>query len=325
LKRIDEVINLLADGQFHSGEDVGGKLGISRSAIWKIVKQLEELGLDVHRVQGRGYCIPGGIQFFSEEKIRQHLSAEANQQLKKLDVFDCVNSTNSYLNSKVKDNWPSGSVCVAEHQTEGRARQGRHWVSPYGKNIYMSLLWKFAPGPSALTGLTLLVGLAIIRALSKMNIMDLHLKWPNDVMWHGAKLAGVLTEINIDDINGCHAIIGIGLNLHISPKMRAQIDKRIIDVQTILGCSPDKNTMTAFLLEELFAILPEFEKKGFEAFVEQWESYDLLRTKKVTVQTAHNKVMGVAQGIDHTGALTMRVNGQIERFYSGEVSIEEFL
>ncbi len=321
MKRIDEVIQLLADGQFHSGEDIGKTLGISRSAIWKITKQLDDVGIEIHRVQGRGYCIPGGIQFYSEDKLKQFLSQDAFERLKNIAILNRVNSTNAFLQEKIKEDWTSASLCLAEYQSEGKGRRDRSWLSPYGKNIYMSLVWEFVAGPGALNGLTLLVGLAIIKALSKFNITGLSLKWPNDVMWNGNKLAGVLTEINVDDINGCQAIIGIGLNLHLPSKIRNQLHNQITDMQTILGAYPDKNYITALILEELLTLLPEFESKGFEHFVDQWRGYDHLLNKQIILHTIQDKVEGVAQGVDHTGALEIKVDGNIKKFYSGEASI----
>lgn len=323
MKRINEVIALLADGQFHSGEDVGEALGVSRSAIWKIIKGLEEIGIDVHRVQGRGYCIPGGIQFFSKERIESFLLGMKSTAKPTLDIFNRVASTNSYLQDKIKAGYPSQSICLSEYQTEGRGRRGRAWLSPYGKNIYMSLLWKFSAGPSALAGLTLLVGLAMIRALTTLGLTDLRLKWPNDILWHGSKLAGILVEMSIDDLNGCYAVIGLGLNLSLPQKIRSEVSQRVTDIQTILGHYPDKNYVTALLIHELFSILPEFEAQGFAPYVSQWQGYDHLLNKQITLKTPQQRITGIGQGIDETGALIMKVNGEFERFHSGEATIEE--
>lgn len=318
-----KVIEYLADGQFHSGAEIGKKLQITRSAIWKIIQLLHCKGIFIERVHGKGYRIPNGVHLYSSERIFYYLPLEQRLLIDNLVIHTSIDSTNNYVLKKVKEGAKRGLVCLAEEQTAGRGRCQRHWVSPFAKNIYLSLLWSFHQGPSALTGLTLVIGIAIVKALLERGLTGLTIKWPNDIYSQDKKLAGVLTEMFIDDLGVCHAVIGVGINVDMPADGTHFIDKPFVDCTSILGSRPNKNQITATVLKELLLILPLFEQQGWNFFREIWHTYDCLYGCEVTLITGQRVVIGIAKGVDKNGGLMLEQSGIVEVFNAGEVSVRK--
>ena len=208
--RLANLINLLADDAHHSGEELGEHLGI------------EELGLQLESVKGKGYCLLGSIELLDAKIIHQHLDAEIKTTLRSISIFPEIESTNGYLLKQADIDF---HLCLAERQTAGRGRRGRPWISPFARNIYFSLGWRSNSGISALKGLSLLVGCAVIRVLRKIGLQKPGLKWPNDILAAEKKLAGILVEIRGDLAGECELVIGIGLNYqhHTPIKSNSQI------------------------------------------------------------------------------------------------------
>jgi len=182
---------MLADGKFHSGEILGEALGITRAAVWKHLRALKVRGIEIHSVPGKGHRLAGGIELLSEMKIRAGLSDAARARLGGIELFQQIDSTNSELRRRASG-LPSAYACFAETQSVGRGRNNRAWVSPYARNLYLSLLWRFNAGPDALSGLSLAVGVAVLRALQGMGVDGIGLKWPNDLLLRGAKLVDLV-------------------------------------------------------------------------------------------------------------------------------------
>lgn len=319
--QVYKVIEILADGQFHSGAELGNKLQITRSAIWKIIKTLHQKQINIECIHGKGYRVPNGLQLFSKEKILQYFTENELSAMSHLAIFYSIDSTNNYIQKQIQQGAKTGLVCLAEEQTAGRGRCQRKWVSPFLRNIYLSLLWSFHRGPAALTGLTLVVGVAIVNALSICGIKGLTIKWPNDVYWGNKKLAGVLTEMSIDDIGLCHAIIGIGININMSEFATDEIKLPYIDCQTILNSCPDKNKITGTVLNVLFSFLSIFEKKGWLYFKDLWSQYDCLLDREVVIFSGQLEFYGVAKGVDNNGGLILDSRGELKTFNAGEVSV----
>jgi BirA family biotin operon repressor/biotin-[acetyl-CoA-carboxylase] ligase len=255
------LLELLADGEFHSGEDIGFALGVSRSAVWKMIKRLSELQVELHAVTGRGYQIPGGLELLDSDAILAGLQAEAKRALNRLIVLESTVSTNQYLLDLKQTS--SGIACLAEHQTNGRGRRARAWVSPYGANIYFSLLWNFPGGATDLTGLSLAVGVMVAEALRDYGLHEISLKWPNDILYRQHKLGGILLEM-VGNIEGpCQVVIGIGLNVSMSRTLATGIEQAWTDIRSIIGQKPARNRLVSLLLNQLLIQLPVFEKEGF--------------------------------------------------------------
>ncbi len=201
------LIKLLADGQFHSGEALGESLGISRSAISKHIKVLQLWGLDLFRIQGKGYCISTSIELLDCDKILSQVKCP------QLELIPIIDSTNQYLLDRF-GLLPKGAVCLAEYQQAGRGRRGRQWLSPFGSNLYLSMYWRLDAGMAAAMGLSLVVGVAIAETLQSLGADEVRVKWPNDLYYRDKKLAGILVEMTGQAGDAAHLVIGMGLNIN---------------------------------------------------------------------------------------------------------------
>lgn len=313
------VLQHLADGRFHSGAQLGAALGVSRSAVWKQIQRLAELGLDVHAVRGRGYRLAEPLELLDAEIIRQALPPESQTLLRRLEVQFDLDSTNRYLRQAGA---PAGHVCLAERQTGGRGRRGRKWVSPFGSNIYLSAAWRFGGSAAALSGLSLALGVATARALERAGVAGVGLKWPNDLLWQQRKLGGLLLELFGEACGPCDVVVGVGLNVAMPAADAALVDQPWTDLRSILGDTcPGRNRMASLLLAELLPALARYEQDGLTPFLDDWRRLDVAAGREVRLQLARESVTGTAVGVDASGALLVRSGATTRRFASGEISM----
>jgi BirA family biotin operon repressor/biotin-[acetyl-CoA-carboxylase] ligase len=311
------LLALLSDGKFHSGEDLGRALGISRAAIWKSLKSLPLIGVEVDSVRGRGYKLRAPIELLDRSEILASVGPPARESLGSLEILRQVNSTNNYLFNEI-GRVSRGSVCLAEIQTAGRGRRGRQWISPFGSNIYLSLLWSFNDGPAKLSGLSLAIAVGCARALQRVGVDRIGLKWPNDVLYRGRKLAGILLEV-VGESNGpCHVVIGVGVN--IGMPREAAIGQPWSDVRESTE-NVSRSTLAGVLIEELILVLKDFELRGFAEVRDEWIALDEFAGRQVSLEFSHETIKGVARGIDPTGFLLLQTSDGLRRFASGEVSL----
>jgi BirA family biotin operon repressor/biotin-[acetyl-CoA-carboxylase] ligase len=311
-----KIVNQLANGEFCSGQVLGDQLGVSRAAISKHIKSLMELGLDIFSVTGKGYKLASGLKLLNAKQIT---ALRKQQTPTSIEVFNVIDSTNKYLKTEFS-HLNNGAACLAEAQTAGRGRHGRHWVSPFGASLYLSMYWSFSGGYQAVGGLSLAAGVAVVSALKKMGLSDVQLKWPNDIYAQGKKLAGILIEAEGQMGETCHCILGIGLNVAM-PNDMVQIDQPWIDLAQISDEVPDRNELAAYLLDELVVTLREFEESGLRPFVEQWRSLDLYRDKPVKLLIGQKQVFGICRGIDNNGALILETENVRRAYHGGEISV----
>lgn len=315
------VLDTLADGAFHSGEDLARAIGTSRAAVWKIVRGLQARGFDVHSVRGRGYRLGSAVEWLDATAIRAAIPADALESIDAIDVLPSVDSTNTWLTARAKAGAPAGAVCLAEAQSAGRGRSGRHWHSPAGANLYLSLLWRFGFAPAQLSGLSLAVGVAVVHALERFGVADIGLKWPNDVVAGGRKLGGVLLEFGGESGGPCHVVIGIGINLHMPASAVTAIDQPWTDFAALGGGAVSRNRLAATLIGELAATCRRFADSGFAAFTAEWQRYDIAMGQAVRLSWPGHAVEGVARGVDATGALLLEADGTCRSFAVGELSL----
>lgn len=314
-----QLVEWLADGRFQSGERLGQRLGVSRAAVWKQVRDLERMGLLVQAVRGKGYRLAQPLELLNLDAILAQLSPGAREDLASIEYFHELASTNEYL--RQHDTKRSGAVCLAERQTRGRGRRGRHWVSPYGANLYLSLLWRFERGVAALGGLSLVVGIALLRALQDLGIQDAGLKWPNDVYLRNAKLAGILIEIAGESAGPCSTVIGLGVNVAMPEHCGTQIDQSWTDLSRASGRPVSRNQLAGLVIERLLLAVREFDRTGLRPFLIEWQRHDLSFGQPVWLQTAEGRVSGTGAGIDDDGAFLLDTPNGIHRYTSGEVSL----
>jgi len=318
-----KLLPLLATGEFRSGQDLADAMGVSRTAVWKQVNRLvADMGLAIESVRGKGYRIPGGIDLLDAVQVKLALGVRASVLLTGLEILDSVDSTNAELMRRAEQGCSSGLVCTAELQTAGRGRRGRQWVSPYASNLYLSLLWEFSQGAAALEGLSLAVGVAVARALRACAVPDVQLKWPNDVLYRGAKLGGILLEMRGDTAGSCQVVIGVGLNVSMPAAAAGAIDQAWTDIKTITANQhPGRNRLLAALLNELLPLAADFEQQGFSHWREAWQSLDAFDGVAVVLNTGSAQLGGIARGVDERGALQLETTTGVQSVYGGEISL----
>ncbi|WP_163835753.1 bifunctional biotin--[acetyl-CoA-carboxylase] ligase/biotin operon repressor BirA [Spartinivicinus ruber] len=317
---MDALLKLLADGQFHSGDALGKALGVSRAAVWKKLQKLQEWGLELHSVRGKGYRLGPGVSLLTHEKLEQIPQVCSGEYQLKLLATSA--STNDEVQQFLKQNPGKKLICMAEYQASGRGRQGKQWVSPFASNLYMTLSWPVSKGMHTLEGLSLVVGLALAKGLSKLGIDDLKVKWPNDLYWRGQKLAGILIEIVGDLYGCCTVIIGVGLNVMMPATWQGKVSQQFIDLASIIKDRIDRNEIALAVLDSIFTALDRFTKTGFADFQEDWSVYDACLNQPVKVIAGDNELFGVARGVGNSGALIVEMaDGQRQTFSGGEVSL----
>ncbi|MEE4277482.1 MAG: biotin--[acetyl-CoA-carboxylase] ligase, partial [Halieaceae bacterium] len=213
---------------------------------------------------------------------------------------------------------PDGFVCLAEQQSSGRGRRGRPWRSPFGRNLYLSVAWSYGGGAAALEGLSLAVGVALRDALAELGVGDVELKWPNDVLRRGAKLAGILVELAGSASGSCTAVVGVGVNLRMPVEDAAAIDQRWADLADL---DVGRNRLAGVFLNRLLPLLADYERTGFAPWRDRWTACHAWTGKTVRVERPAGAFAGTALGVDERGALRVQTASGIETVYGGEVSL----
>jgi BirA family transcriptional regulator, biotin operon repressor / biotin---[acetyl-CoA-carboxylase] ligase len=323
---IARVFAELSDGQFHSGEDLARALGVSRSAVWKAVRSLRDLGATLHAVRNRGYRLSKSSEPLAAERIQEKLSPDVRSRVRRLEVAWSVGSTNTVLLSR--PNPPSGSseVMLAEYQTAGRGRRGRAWLAPPGGAICLSLSWTFRDVPADLSALGLVIGVCELRALHRLGVTGGKLKWPNDLLVDERKLGGILIELRAETDGPACVVIGIGLNVALGAPVLAKIAEAgnaATDLITAGLVEPLRNTVAAALIDSCIGGLLEFEGHGLRPFIDHWRDADALQGKMVDIKGGAGEVThGLARGVDLHGALLVETPDEgLKKFVSGEVSV----
>ncbi len=314
------VLKLLAAGDFRSGEILADTLGVSRGSVWHSVRELEAAGLEIYRVRGRGYRLQQPLSLLDAAEVRRQLGRGASGLA--LELVDSVGSTNTLALARAQANAPTGTVIAAEWQTAGRGRLGRSWHAGIGGALTFSMVWRFTQGAGFLAGLSLAAGIALARALKTLGVAGAGLKWPNDVVWRGRKLAGVLIEMQGDALGPSCAVIGIGLNVRLSDAVRREIGQAVTDLETVYGRMIDRNAVLARVLIELRAVLEAFARDGFAPLRAEWQRHHAWQDRSVTVALPDGRrESGVARGVDEDGALIVAARAGIRRYHSAEVSL----
>ncbi|NBA96179.1 bifunctional biotin--[acetyl-CoA-carboxylase] ligase/biotin operon repressor BirA [Pseudomonas sp. R5(2019)] len=309
------LLKLLKDGRFHSGQALGVALGISRSAVWKQLQHLEtELNLKIHKVRGRGYQLAAPLVLLDEQLIASRDSASWSAM-----VFDSIDSTNAEALRAIERGQPAPFMVLAERQTAGRGRRGRKWVSPFGENLYYSLVLRIDGGMRQLEGLSLVVGLAVLQALRELGIAEAGLKWPNDVLVGKRKIAGILLELVGDPADVCHVVLGVGINANM--RTADEVDQDWTSIQLETGRSVDRNLLVGLLNAKLQAYLARHRDSGFAAIQPEWERCHLWQGRQVSLIAGAQQVDGVVLGIDQQGALRLQVGNVEKHFSGGELSL----
>lgn len=357
------LLRALADGEPHSGEELAKQFEVTRAAVWKHVMKLERWGLAVRAVPGVGYRLARAIEPLDAPRLRRALcrshtpcaapgaraephadarTSGGEWRLGTLEVFDELPSTNRYLLERAAPPAGSLAVCLAEFQTAGRGRRGRRWHTPYGAGICLSAAWQFAETPPELQALTLAVGVVARRAIAAACGVEVALKWPNDLVWDGRKLGGILLEIRLEQHGGCHVVAGVGVNVDLPDELKpnlsdwpggaadlAEAETRGSGANSHGGgaasrATPSRHALVVTLVEGLGTLFGSYASTGFGAYRLDFDSADWLKGRRVALDDAHGQVCGTALGIEADGALVIETApGARRRVLSGDVSVRD--
>ncbi|WP_159238027.1 bifunctional biotin--[acetyl-CoA-carboxylase] ligase/biotin operon repressor BirA [Raoultella terrigena] len=307
------LISILADGEFHSGEQLGERLGMSRAAINKHIQTLRDWGVDVFTVPGKGYSLPEPVQLLNEELIAGQIDQG------RVTVLSVIDSTNQYLLDRLNE-LQSGDACVAEYQQAGRGRRGRKWFSPFGANLYLSIYWRLEQGPAAAVGLSLVIGIVIAEVLQSLGADKVRVKWPNDLYLQDRKLSGILVELTGKTGDAAQIVSGAGINLAMRRVESDVVNQGWISLQEA-GVSIDRNALAARLIKELRAGLQLFEQDGLAPYLSRWEKLDNFLNRPVKLIIGDKEIFGISRGIDTQGALLLEQDGVIKPWVGGEISL----
>lgn len=324
---LKQLLKILSDGKFHSDADLENELNLTQSVLCELMEQLKQLEITII-TDTQGYKIAGGFELLNKDIIAKYMSNDFDGYLRYLFIYDELTSTNTYL-AELAQLKCGRYICLAERQIAGKGRLGRTWISPYGRNIYLSLLWSFKIELEQLSGLSLAVAVAVTEALKRYGIVqNCGLKWPNDILWQNRKLAGILIELSGESRRSnsigdeYSVVIGVGVNVNMSQQSSKHITQPWCDIAQIIDAVPERNKLVAFLIESLWTTMVIYNKQGLAPFLAKWRELDVTYGKKVAIVTPQQQIIGIARGVDETGRFLLEdEDGKMQRFASGEVSL----
>jgi BirA family biotin operon repressor/biotin-[acetyl-CoA-carboxylase] ligase len=310
------LLRILADGEVHSADPLGRTLGIPETAVADLASELELLGVRV-LANPSGYRLQHPVDLYDAEL----LSKEMTEAGMLLELVDECPSTSTVLAERARAGAAHGTLLVCEHQGAGRGRRGNSWFSAVGGGITFSILWRFARGAGALSGLSLAVAVGAARALEELGARDVAVKWPNDLLSGDGKLGGILVE-TAGDAGGVAAIVGVGVNYRLDAAARQRIGRPVSDIATSCSKLPSRTAALAELVSSVASSLKMFSREGFAAFRQPWLERHAWQGRRVVLSQADRNVAeGQVVGIADDGALELASERGIQRFHNGELSL----
>ncbi len=309
------------EGKYLSGEEISKRLSISRTAVWKQINKLREEGFEFEAVSRKGYRLVHSPDKLDPQRVLQELRTRSfGRHLKLVEV---TTSTQEEVRLLAEQGAPSGALVVAEEQTGGRGRQGRKWFSPPRKGVWMSLLLRPERPLSFAPQLTLLIAVAVCRAIRKTSGVDAGIKWPNDLLVQGKKVCGILVESVSEDERIRYCIAGIGIDVNVEAReLPADLQPVATSLKIESGQTQDRAALIAAVMNELEELYFLYEQEGFTPIRHLWEALSVTLGKRVTVQTPQEEMSGVADALDESGALVLLdENGEPYTLFSGEVQL----
>lgn len=320
MDRTKEVLACLRNAHgYVSGDFMSNVMGISRTAIWKYIHHLEQMGYGIDKRKGRGYCLLRSPDRLYPWEIERSLDTTVLG--KKIVYRDLVDSTNALAFELAMGGAPEGTCVIAETQNTGKGRLGRKWFSPAGKNLYLSVILRPTIPPSRIYPITFLSSLAACETIRTLTQIEPVLKWPNDVLVEGRKICGTLLELSTEADMVRFVIVGIGLNINME---EAEFDQEIRTKATsllLLGKKPfERAVVCGILLTNLERHYNVFQERGPEAICSMWEDRAAIKGKSLEINHMGQIYKGVAQGIDTDGGILLAVNGTVQKIIAGDVN-----
>lgn len=316
---LKSTLSLLADGKFHSCQEISRALSIPNKIVPEVLKFILDSSINLEIDQDKNYRIPNGLELLDASYIYNELG-EIKQSLSQLEVLTLVDSTNNYLLNKTE--YTGNYAVFAEQQSAGRGQFNRIWSSNFGKNIALSLLWRFSIPLNKLVGLTLVVGIAVVKALEEYGLQKIQLKWPNDIIHEGKKLGGILIESQYMNTKIQKVVIGIGLNLYNPSNLSFLNNQAITSIFSLQNLPPRRNLLAVLILKNLLHTLIEFKTRNFDYFMPDWQRLDYLAGKVITIQNQTHYREGIAVKINTQAQLCVQIKNKIFYFNSGEIRVK---
>lgn len=282
---------------------------------------LDGIGVPYTR-QGSVLTLNPGMELLDEDAIRtelQHLVSELQMSTLDLEIHRVTQSTNDVVMQRLIERQSTAILCAAEMQTAGKGRRGRRWISPFGRNVYLTYGRFIGRQLSELGGLSLVVGMVVVDVLRAMGLERVGLKWPNDILLGGGKLGGILLELRASDAGGIGLVAGVGLNLALNVKESLSIDQPWSAISSQLEMP--RNILLGALGGRIVNAIQAFEDVGFDSFAEKWSEYNLYTGQQVNVIRGSETISGIDCGVDQEGNLLLRTGAGLEVHNSGEVSV----
>lgn len=316
-----EILKILADGKFHSGQELADSINVSRTAIWKQLNKIREKQLDVRAIKGRGYQLSEPLELLQVDRILKSIALKPDVSIDAMNILFSIDSTNQYLLDQLSKGPIHSRVVLTEHQKLGRGRGINRWESGLGAGLYLSIGWQFALMPKSYSALSLAVGTVIANCISELSGKSIGLKWPNDLIYEGSKLGGILIESRGQLAGRMDTVIGIGLNVNIFDDIRSKVNQDITDLKVIFGHIPSRNELAAKVISNIINMLAEYPDCGFGHYLQDWRVRDISRGKMARLNMAGNIIEGTVIDVDEQGNLIISVDGKHEKFTSGDLSL----
>lgn len=312
---------LEARGEPVSGQEIADHFGLSRTAIWKYVKELENEGYEIGTVRKKGYYLKAQPDKVNAETVQQYL--ETDRFGKSIQYYDTCQSTQLLAHDAAQAGAMDGTVIIAEQQTAGKGRLSRPWDSAYGKGIWMSVISRPPLTPQQAPQLTLVAAVSVTRAIESITGVRPEIKWPNDILLNGRKVTGILTELQADPDRVKAIIIGIGINANQElTDFPEELHSIATSIQMVTGTEVNRAQLIAKILQYLEMYTDIYVNEGFLPIKHVWESYSITIGKRIRAVMLNETLEGVARGISEDGMLELQLDdGKIRGIYSADIHL----
>jgi len=306
-----------------SGAELSQKLHVSRAAVWARIEDLRSLGYDIEASPHRGYRLLNVPDVLHADDLISRLG-KTEVVGRDIHVFQETTSTNDVIEKLARDGVKEGAVVFAESQTRGRGRLGRKWLSPAKRGLWFSVLLRPGLRPQEATRLTVASATALRRAIESQTGLEPEIKWPNDILICGKKVAGVLTELSAEVDQVKYVILGIGVDVNLSlGDLPAELRKSATSLKIELGKSVSRPELAVAILRELDHDYARVASGQFAALANEWEEHGTTLGREVIIRTGDRQIRGRAESLGEDGELLLRTeHGHLERIIGGDVTLE---
>lgn len=318
----ESILHMLREqpGGFVSGEAMCQACGVSRTAIWKHIKELQDAGYEIEAVRNKGYRLVQSPDLVTASEIRDGLRTSLLGQ--SIVYHETIDSTNTMAQKLALNGAPEGTLVIADEQTAGRGRRGRNWFSPPHSGVWMSLILRPQLPVAHAAQITLVTAVAMARALTRLTGVEAGIKWPNDILFDKRKCCGILTEMHAEFDQVHHLVLGIGINVNVpQEQFPEELQSIATSLQGVKGVPIPRAEVVRAVMEELEPLYRRYvDRGGFASIREDWKRSNITLGRQIVAQTARGPITGEALDIDEFGVLLVRrEDGETEKIYSADI------